>query len=185
MHILLYVPDNEVARNFIPQLWPFLLRSLTPKEHRVSIIDGNAHHYRPQDLVDFIIQNQVDLVGMGFMTRMAQSAYRMAEAIRQATTVPIVMGGPHVTAVPDEPLGRNGHPQYAAAVVVGEADDTWPLVVHDATLGRLEDVYRPSQVAGEEVKPVLTHYPVVAWEEADLSRFDLMRFVPASVVSEN
>jgi hypothetical protein len=44
MHILFYVPDNQVTRNFIPQLWPFLLQALTPKEHRVTIIDGNAQH---------------------------------------------------------------------------------------------------------------------------------------------
>ena len=105
MHILLYVPDNQVTNNFVPQLWPFVLQRLTPKEHRVSIIDGNAIHYSPQELVDFILQNQVDLVGMGFMTRMAQTAYRMAAAIRKTTQVPIVMGGPHVTEVPDEPLG--------------------------------------------------------------------------------
>ena len=105
MHILLYVPDNQVTNNFIPQLWPFVLQRLTPREHRVTIIDGNALHYEADELVNFILQNKVDLVGMGFMTRMAQKAYRMAAAIRQATTVPIVMGGPHVTEVPDEPLG--------------------------------------------------------------------------------
>ena len=93
MHILLYVPDNGVTRNFIPQLWPFLLQRLTPEEHQVTIIDGNASHYSARELVDFILQNRVDLVGMGFMTRMAQSAYRMAAAIREATPVPVVMGG--------------------------------------------------------------------------------------------
>lgn len=181
MHILFYVPDNEVTRNFVPHLWPFLLQRLTPKEHHVTIIDGNAQHYRPEELVDFIAQNHVDLVGMGFMTRMAQSAYRMAAAIRQATTVPIVMGGPHVTAVPDEPLGLTGHPRYTDAVVVGEAEDTWPLVVRDAVRGQLQNVYRPATVAGKEVKPSLAHYPVIAWEEVDLARFDLMRFVPAGI----
>jgi radical SAM superfamily enzyme YgiQ (UPF0313 family) len=181
MHILFYVPDNEVTRNFLPHLWPFLLQSLTPKEHRVTIIDGNNQHYRPEQLVNFIVQNQVDLVGMGFMTRMAQSAYRMAAAIRQATTVPIVMGGPHVSAVPDEPLGLTGHPRCSDAVVVGEADDIWPLVVRDAASGQLQRVYRPATVAGKEVKPSLVRYPVIAWEDMDLAPFDLMRFVPAGI----
>ncbi len=181
MHILLYVPDNEVTRNFIPQLWPFLLQALTPKEHQVTIIDGNAQHLRPHELVQFIERERVDLVGMGFMTRMAQSAYRMAASIRQATSVPIVMGGPHVTAVPDEPLGRTGQPQYADAVVVGEADYTWPEVVRDATLGNLQQVYRPATIDGEEAKPTLADYPGIPWEDVDLSLFNLMRFVPPAV----
>jgi radical SAM superfamily enzyme YgiQ (UPF0313 family) len=178
MHILLYVPDNQVTNNFVPQLWPFVLQRLTPKEHRVSIIDGNAIHYTPQELVKFILQNQVDLVGMGFMTRMAQTAYRMAAAIRKTTQVPIVMGGPHVTEVPDEPLGLTGHPRYADAVVLGEADDTWPLVVRDAARGQLQPVYQPVQIDGKDAKPDLKDYPVVAWDEIDLSLFNLMRFVP-------
>ncbi len=178
MHILLYVPDNQVTSNFIPQLWPFVLKRLTPEEHQVTIIDGNALHYSASELVEFILQNNVDLVGMGFMTRMAQKAYQMAAAIRQATAVPIVMGGPHVTEVPDEPLGLTGRPQYANAVVLGEADDTWPLVVSDAALGRLQTVYRPALVAGKDVKPSLKNYLVVAWEKTDLSLFNLMRFLP-------
>jgi len=180
MHILLYVPDNQITNNFVPQLWPFVLQSLTPQNHRVSIIDGNAQHYGAQELVDFILQNNVDLVGMGFMTRMAQEAYRMATAIRHATQVPIVMGGPHVTELPDEPLGLTGHPRYADAVVLGEADDTWPLVVDDAARGQLQPVYQPAQIHGKDVKPTLKNYPSVAWDEIDLSLFNLMRFVPAT-----
>ena len=91
MHILLYVPDNQVTNNFVPQLWPFVLQRLTPEGHKVSIIDGNTKHYTANELVEFIVENEVGLVGMGFMTRMAQKAYRMAEAIRSKTNVQVVL----------------------------------------------------------------------------------------------
>ena len=84
MHILLYVPDNHITRNFLPQLWPFLLRQLTPAPHRVTIIDGNANRLSDEDLARFITENNVDLLGMGFMTRMAQKAYATAATIRKA-----------------------------------------------------------------------------------------------------
>ena len=42
MKILLYNPDNGVTRNFMPHLWMFLLKALTPPEHEVLLIDGNA-----------------------------------------------------------------------------------------------------------------------------------------------
>ena len=43
MKILLYNPDNEVTNNFMPHLWMFLLQSLTPSDHEVLLLDGNAH----------------------------------------------------------------------------------------------------------------------------------------------
>jgi len=33
MRILLYNPDNGVTRNFMPHLWMFLLKALTPAGH--------------------------------------------------------------------------------------------------------------------------------------------------------
>ena len=177
MHILLFVPDNHVTRNFVPQLWPFLLRSRTPPGHTVTIIDGNAQRLTTPEIVRFVNDHGVDLVGMGFMTRMALRAYETALALRTQTRARIVFGGPHVTALPDEPLGRTGLPRAADAVVVGEADDLWATVVEDAARGALRDVYGGRD--GE--KPSLQPYAATDWEQADLGLFDLMRFVPARV----
>ena len=112
MKILLYNPDNGVTRNFMPHLWMFLLQSLTPPEHEVLLIDGNARPMDERQLVEFIREKKIGLVGIGAMTRMIARAYRMADAIR-AAGVPVVMGGPHVTEVPDEALGRDGGPRHA------------------------------------------------------------------------
>ena len=71
------------------------------------------------------------------MTRMIRKAYLMADAVR-AAGVPVVMGGPHVTEVPDEPLGRDGGPRHADAMALGEADQTWPRIVADAERGNVE-----------------------------------------------
>jgi radical SAM superfamily enzyme YgiQ (UPF0313 family) len=115
---------------------------------------------------------------MGFMTRMAQRAYDTALAVRAATNVPIVFGGPHVTALPDEALGLTGLPRAADAVVLGEADDIWPEVVADAARGQLKEVYGPD---GHGEKPDLEPYTLIDWESLDLSLFDLMRFVPERI----
>ena len=104
MKILLYCPDNGVTRNFMPHLWMFLLKSLTPPNHEVLLIDGNTQPMSDAALVEYVIQNKITLVGIGAMTRMIAKAYRVADAIR-AVGVPVVMGGPHVTEVPGEALG--------------------------------------------------------------------------------
>ena len=78
MKILLYNPDNGVTRNFMPHLWMFLLKSLTPPEHEVILIDGNAKPMNDKELVQFCKEQGVGLVGIGAMTRMIQKAYRVA-----------------------------------------------------------------------------------------------------------
>lgn len=181
MHILLYVPDNHVTRNFLPQLWPFLLRQLTPAPHRVTIIDGNAMRLSEQELARFITANGVDLVGMGFMTRTAQKAYATAATIRKESGVPVVLGGPHVTEVPGESLGWNGRKRCADSVVLGEADDIWPVVVEDAERNRLKETYGSREAVDGNSKPSLEGYQAIDWENVDLSLFDLMRLLPESI----
>jgi radical SAM superfamily enzyme YgiQ (UPF0313 family) len=173
MKILLYNPDNGVTRNFMPHLWMFLLKSLTPPPHEVILIDGNARAMDEEELVRFVREQGVGLVGIGAMTRMIAKAYRMADAIR-ASGVPVVMGGPHVTEVPDEALGRSGGPRHADAVALGEADETWPVIVSDAARGELKEVYAPVDETGKERKPSLKSYPEIPWDTIDLDQFNLV-----------
>ncbi len=177
MNILLYNPDNEITNNFMPHLWMFLLKSLTPTGHQVFLIDGNARRMTSQDLVQYVRENNIGLVGIGAMTRMIRKAYHMADAVR-AAGVPVVMGGPHVTEVPDEPLGRSAEPRHADAIALGEADQTWPNIVADAARGELKEIYAPLNAAGEEVKPPLGDYPVIPWDRMDLDQFNLIKHFP-------
>src|SRR5204863_4238656 len=178
MNILLYSPDNGVTRNFMPHLWMFLLQSLTPPEHQVFLIDGNAQPMTEHELGEYVRANNIQLAGIGAMTRMAARAYRMADAIR-AAGAKVVMGGPHVTEVPDEPLGRNGHPRHADAIALGEADHTWPQIIEDAVRGTLREVYSPAlDASGKDVKPTLMDYPSIPWESINLKQFDLIAHLP-------
>ncbi len=173
MRILLYNPDNGVTRNFMPHLWMFLLQALTPSGHEVLLIDGNAQPMDEEGIARFVREENIGLVGIGAMTRMIAKAYRMADAVR-AAGVPVVMGGPHVTELADEALGRDGGPRHADAVALGEADETWPKIVEDAVRGELKDIYAPVDEAGKERKPSLQAYPAIPWDSIDLGQFNLI-----------
>jgi radical SAM superfamily enzyme YgiQ (UPF0313 family) len=173
MKILLYSPDNGVTRNFMPHLWMFLLQALTPPGHEVILLDGNARAMSEEELAEFVRDQSIDLVGIGAMTRMIAKAYRIADAVR-AIGVPVVIGGPHVTELPDEALGRNGGLRHADAVALGEADETWPEIVRDAERGQLKDIYAPVDAAGKQRKPRLQPYPLIPWDEIDLDQFNLI-----------
>src|SRR6267142_5273858 len=172
MRILLYNPDNGVTRNFMPHLWMFLLKALTPAGHEVVLIDGNAQPMDEAAIARFVLHEKIDLVGIGAMTRMVAKAYRMADAIR-AVGVPVVMGGPHVTEMADEALGRDGGIRHADAVALGEADELWPQIVADVERGQLKEIYKPVDEAGKERKPSLQPYPAIPWEKLDLEQFNM------------
>jgi len=173
MRILLYNPDNGVTRNFMPHLWMFLLQALTPAGHEVLLVDGNAQPMDEAGIARFVREQNIELVGIGAMTRMIAKAYRMADAIR-AIGVPVVMGGPHVTEEADEALGRSGGPRHADAVALGEADETWPKIVNDAATGNLKEIYKPVDEFGQERKPSLKNYPTIPWDKINLGQFNLI-----------
>ena len=76
-----------------------------------------------------------DLVGMTVITGTARRAYELSERFRaQGKTV--VLGGPHVTLMPEEAA------EHADAVVVGYAEDTWPECLRDFARGKLRREYR-------------------------------------------
>jgi radical SAM superfamily enzyme YgiQ (UPF0313 family) len=151
----------------------FLLQALTPSGHEVVLIDGNAQLMDEEGIAHYVREKNIELVGIGAMTRMIAKAYRMADAVR-ATGVKVVMGGPHVTEMADEALGRDGGSRHADAVALGEADETWPKIVEDAARGTLKDIYAPVDDFGQERKPSLQPYPEIPWDRINLNQFNLL-----------
>jgi len=113
-----------------------LIAALTPPEHAVSHTDEVVEAVR--------FDRPADLVAITTATPSALHAYTLAREFRRRG-VRVVIGGVHATALPDEAA------RHADAVVVGEAEDTWPRVLNDACRGRLEQVYvstRRASLAG-------------------------------------
>jgi radical SAM superfamily enzyme YgiQ (UPF0313 family) len=77
-----------------------------------------------------------------------------------------------VTEVPDEALGRNGGARHADALALGEADETWPLIVEDAARGQLKEIYTATDASGKDRKPTLQDYPAIPWDSLDLQQFN-------------
>lgn len=76
-----------------------------------------------------------DLIGMTVITGTARRAYELAAHFRsQGRTV--VLGGPHVTLVPEEAA------RHADAICIGYAEDSWPALLRDWAAGRLQPIYR-------------------------------------------
>src|SRR3954454_6165104 len=75
-----------------------------------------------------------DLVGLTVITGTAVRAYELADALRRRG-IPVVLGGPHVTLIPDDAQ------PHADSIVVGYAEDEWPRLLRDFAAGRLQPRY--------------------------------------------
>ena len=118
-------PESRRLRGWrliqFPQLTMPLIAALTPPEHDVHHTDELVEQVR--------FDRPADLVGITAPTPSALHAYALADEWRRRR-VPVVIGGPHATALPEEAV------QHADAVVVGEAEDTWPRLLEDAAADR-------------------------------------------------
>ena len=66
---------------------------------------------------------------MPYLAALTPHAYALADFFRDRGT-PVVLGGPHVTLVPDE-AGK-----HADAVFTGEVEETWPRFLREFDEGR-------------------------------------------------
>ncbi len=104
------------------------LASLIPKDfpHEIQLID--------EGIADVPLDLDVDLIGITVITGTAMRAYELADHYR-ARGCTVVLGGPHVTLIPDDAQ------PHADAVVVGYAEDTWPQLLYDFAAGSLAPRY--------------------------------------------
>jgi len=118
----------------LPSLSQLTLAGMTPEQRALSyheIDDLKKADDLPMD---------VDLVAISSLTAQIDDAYQIADRYRAAGII-VVMGGLHVSALPEEVL------QHCDAAIIGEGEMTWPQLVQDAEAGALERIYRPP--AGE------------------------------------
>ncbi len=90
-----------------------------------------------------------DLVGISVLTGTARRAYALAAHFR-SRGIPVVLGGAHVTILPDEAA------RYADAIVVGMAERTWPQLLRDFKAGKMLPVYRDDPLQGDYLVGVPT-----------------------------
>jgi radical SAM superfamily enzyme YgiQ (UPF0313 family) len=105
------------------------LASLVPEElgAEIELIDEGIAEVNPGTV-------RADLVGLTVITGTAMRAYELAARLRERG-IPVVLGGPHVTLVPEDSQ------PHADAIVVGYAEESWPELLRDFAAGRMKRRY--------------------------------------------
>ncbi|MBI5868090.1 MAG: B12-binding domain-containing radical SAM protein [candidate division Zixibacteria bacterium] len=143
-----FVDRNRIIAS-LPSLSLLTLAALTPDNFDLEykeIADLRQETTLPDDY---------DLVAISTYSAQVDEAYALADHYR-AKKVPVVMGGTHVSALPNE-AGR-----HCTSVLIGEGEPLWPLMLDDFQKGT--------------VKPVYSQTPPGSYDlaTAPLPRFDLL-----------
>ena len=117
------------------------LAALVPAELNARIVCID------EGISDVDLDLRADLVGMTVITGNARRAYELAAHFR-GRGICVVLGGPHVTLVPDEAQG------HADSVVVGYAEEEWPRLLRDLAAGRLQPRYVQSPSLDLAISPL-------------------------------
>jgi radical SAM superfamily enzyme YgiQ (UPF0313 family) len=121
-----------------------VVAALTPREHDVRIVDENV------EPLDF--DAECDVVGVTFMTALARRAYEIAAQFRRRGKL-VVGGGYHPTLCP-----QDAAPHFDA-LVIGDAEDSWPRLLSDIGQGSVQKIYRrtaaavPAHAGGADLSP--------------------------------
>ena len=161
MKITLIFPGRalEMGKSMLPvmPLAPTLLAALTPTEYELHLIDMFYG-----DEIDY--DADCDLVGITVRTPLAVIAYDIADKF-VAKGRKVVLGGPHIFAFPQEAR------QHASAVVIGEAEEIWPMILNDAQADSLKDFYVCGPYKKESLKGSVYHQP----KRPDLANLPMIR----------
>ena len=84
----------------------------------VIIFDADVEK---QTVGDFMQEFRPHLVGITANTPQVKQAWRTAKAIKEVYDCPVVLGGPHVSVLPEESCEK----PYVDIVVRGEGEDAW------------------------------------------------------------
>ena len=112
----------------LPSLGLLTLAGMTPAQHEIAYIEI------PNLAEEKTLPDSFDLVAISSYSAQINEAYELARRLREKG-IPVVIGGPHVTALPEEAL------EYCSAVVVGEGEAVWLDVLSDCEGGCLSGIY--------------------------------------------
>jgi radical SAM superfamily enzyme YgiQ (UPF0313 family) len=125
-----FVDRNRIIAS-MPSLSLLTLAGMTPRCHQVDYHEIADLKSLPELPTDF------DLVAISTFSAQAYEAYEVAQHYSKLG-IPVLMGGLHVTSVPNEAS------RFGAFPVVGEGEPLWPQILADAAAGELQPIYRNS-----------------------------------------
>jgi len=98
----------------------YLAATLINEGHKVNIIDCVARNISHENVIKTIKKEAPDIVGITIMSMFYKNALELIQMIQNNVNVKIIIGGPHVSALPEHSLIES----KADFAIVGEGEET-------------------------------------------------------------
>lgn len=89
--------------------------------HRVEILDGEVEQISMAEAAREAVSRKPDLIGTGATSVDFHLAEKFAREVKSRSDIPVVLGGPHATVLPEEVLSKS---PWFDFLVRGEGEET-------------------------------------------------------------
>ena len=124
--VLLLYPKYTYPRKNPPLGLVCLASFIRGSGYDPQIIDFNVVDYSDREVSRLIKEYGPAVVGISFMTNQYDEVMRLSALVKSQTSIPVIVGGPHASALPVELLKECDSIDF---VVVGEGETTFAEVL--------------------------------------------------------
>lgn len=148
-----FVERKEVIAS-LPSLGLLTLAGLTPESIDMTYVELNQYSEGNN------LPGEFDVVAISSFTAQINQAYALADQYRKLGTK-VILGGLHVTTMPHEAAS------HADAIVLGEGEVTWEMIIADLKNNNLKPVYD-----GRNVNFDLSLSPLPDYKILDIDKYN-------------
>ena len=141
MKILLtsgFIPGRKsrspIVRGFFPPLGLGYIAAVLEKEgYKVEIYHCLALNCSANEIVDYILHREPDIIGISVMSPNYEGAREMLNLIKKKRNIPIIFGGPHCSLFPVRTMEEC---QALDFLIYGEGEFIFPMLI-EAIMGKI------------------------------------------------
>lgn len=120
---VLFIHPPWVGKAIYPPMGlAYLAAVLDKKGIENEIVDSEVLNLSVSDIQEIVREKNPDVICLTATTPSAEAAFRCARAIKEVTGKPIILGGVHMTSMPEQTLKK----KEIDIGVIGEGEDTLP-----------------------------------------------------------
>jgi anaerobic magnesium-protoporphyrin IX monomethyl ester cyclase len=157
----------------------YLAAYLKREQHEVYIYEPEIYNAGQKEIIDYLTEKKVDIVGLSCATANFYGAVRIAELVKDKLNIPVILGGVHASSLPTETLINYLCFDF---VIIGEGEETMEELLRFMAAGRTDFQMirglcfkKDGQVICTEPRPYIENLDFLPYPARELVNLDNYR----------